>query len=168
MAGYIIKPMETEAELDGKAYVHYRSWHETYAGLVGAAYLSGVTLEKCREMARRWPDNILVAKDGDKVIGFAGYGPYRDGALPGYGEVFALYVLEAYHGQRVGYELMNAALGRLPAYEKIALWVLEGNGQAIRFYERYGFRLDGARTEIMLGAPCTELRMIYERPRVRQ
>ena len=67
----IIKPMETETETDGKGYVHYKSWRETYTGLVDAGYMEGVTLEQCRETARRWPDNILVAKDGERVVGFA-------------------------------------------------------------------------------------------------
>lgn len=159
----IIKPMQTEAETDGKGYVHYKSWHETYAGLIDADYMEGITLEKCIETARQWPENIIIAKDGDRVIGFVGCGAYRDETLPGYGEIFAIYVLKEYHGQKVGYELMNAALGRLADYRKIAVWVLKGNGRAIRFYERYGFRFDGTESEIVLGSPNTELRMIYSR-----
>lgn len=164
---FIIKPMQTEAEMDGKAYVHWKSWHETYTGLVDADYMKGVTLEKCTEAAHRWPEGVIVAKAGERVIGFAGCGAYRDETLPGCGEVFALYVLEEYHGRGVGYALMNAALARLSGYKRIAVWVLKGNDRAIRFYERYGFRFDGTESEIVLGSPNTELRMIYERPRVK-
>lgn len=163
MGGYVIKPMESEAEIDGKAFVHYKSWHETYVGLVDRAYMDSVTLEKCAGIARRWPENIIVAKDGDRVIGFAGYGAYRDGTLPECGEIFAIYVLKEYHGKKVGYELMNAAFKRLSAYRRVAVWVLKGNDRAIRFYERYGFRFDGGSAEIVLGGPNTELRMIYAR-----
>ena len=163
MGRYIIKPMESEEEIEGKGYVHYKSWHETYTGLIDAHYLEGTTLEKCVGIARRWPDNIIVAKDGERVIGFAGCGAYRDETLPGHGEVFAIYVLKEYHGQKVGYELMNAALERLSAYQKVAVWVLKGNDKAIRFYKRYGFRFDGGSADDMLGSPNTELRMIYER-----
>lgn len=163
MCGYIIKPMETEAEIDGKGYVHYKSWHETYGGLVDETYMRGVTLEKCRQIARQWPENTIIAKDGERVVGFAGCGAYRDETLPGHGEVFALYVLRECQGRKAGYELMNAALERLCAFQKIAVWVLKGNDRAIRFYERYGFRFDGAEAEIMLGTPSTELRMIYDR-----
>lgn len=159
----IIKPMETGAETDGKGYVHYKSWHETYAGLVDAGYMEGVTLEQCRETARRWPDNILVAKDGERVVGFAAYGAYRDETLPEHGEIFAIYVLKEYQGRKVGYELMNAAFQRLACYPKTAVWVLKGNERAIRFYERYGFRFDGTESEIVLGRPNTELRMIAKR-----
>ena len=163
MCEYTIKKMESEDEINGKGYVHYQSWQETYAGLIDAGYLEGHTLDACTAIAHRWKDNIIVAKDRDKVVGFAGYGAYRDDTLPAHGEVFALYVLAEYHGRRIGYELMNAALEKLSAYRKIAVWVLKGNDRAIRFYERYGFRFDGTEADIMLGTPNKELRMIYER-----
>ena len=163
MLNLIIKPMETQEEIDGKAFVHYKSWHETYEGLVDETYMDSVTPEKCTRIARQWPEHIIVAKDGERVVGFMGCGAYRDETLPGHGEIFSIYVLKEYQGQKVGYELMNAALERLSAYRRIAVWVLKGNDRAIRFYERYGFRFDGAESEIVLGGPNTELRMIYRR-----
>ena len=163
MDNYIIKPMESEDEINGKGYVHYKSWHETYTGLIDANYLDRHTLEKCTAIAHKWQDNILVAKDRETVIGFVGYGPYRDETLPTHGEVFALYVLAEYRGKKIGYELMNAALNELSDYNKVAVWVLKGNERAISFYKRYGFHFDGTEAEIMLGTPNTELRMIYDR-----
>ena len=143
--------------------MYYKSWHETYAGLIDADHLKKHTLEKCITIAHKWPDNILVAKDGEQVIGFVGFGAYRDNTLSDCGEVFALYVLAEYHGQKVGYDLMKVAVDKLLPYKKIAVWVLKGNERAIRFYERFGFRFDGTEAEIMLGTPNTELRMIFER-----
>lgn len=163
MNDYVIKPMETEDEINGKAYVHYKSWHEAYSDLVDPEYMKKLTLEKNVKNAHLWTDNILVAKDGEKVIGFVGYGAYRNDQLSGYGEIFSIYVLSEYYGKKVGYALMNAALEKLADYKKIALWVLKGNERAIRFYERYGFRFDGTEAEIIIGTPNTELRMIYER-----
>ena len=163
MCKYLIKEMESEEEVNGKGYVHYKTWHETYTDLIDAEYMKKITLEKCVEMAHKWPDNLIVAKDGDKVVGFVGYGTYSDNTLPEHGEIFAIYVLKEYQGKKVGYELMNAALNKISDYKKIAVWVLKGNDRAIRFYEQYGFRFDGKEAEIMLGTPSTELRMIYER-----
>ncbi len=97
-----IVPMATE-EMIGKGYVHWKSWHETYTGLVDSAYLERLTLEKCVETARRWPDNILVAKDGDRVVGFVGFGASQDDTIPDFGEIFSIYVLADYHGRQVGY-----------------------------------------------------------------
>ena len=47
--------------------------------------------------------------------------------------------------------------------KRIAVWVLKGNDKAIRFYERYGFRFDGTESEIELGTPNTEIRMVYDK-----
>ena len=137
-----IKPMETDEEIKGKAFVHWKCWQETYPGLVSQEYLDKFTLEKSEERAFLWRDNILVAKEGDRVIGFVGYGGHGP-EEPDMGEVFALYVLPEYHGTGVGRQLMDAALEKLAAYPKICLWAVKGNGRAVRFYEKNGFRLTG-------------------------
>ena len=83
---YTITPMAA-GDIAGKAYVHYKSWQETYAGLIDADYLAAHTLEKCTRIAERFPDNIFVAKDeGGSVVGFVGYGAYRDDTMPDTGE----------------------------------------------------------------------------------
>ena len=46
-----LKKMETDDEIKGKAYVHWKSWHEAYPGLVDQGYLDAMTLEKCEKMA---------------------------------------------------------------------------------------------------------------------
>lgn len=146
--------------VEGKAFVHWQSWQETYAGLVDEDFLKGFTLEQCVGIAKRWPENTLIAEVGGRAVGFASYNKYRDDTLDHCGEVYALYVLRAFQGQGIGYALMQACLERLSKYPKIALWVLEGNEQAIHFYQRVGFALDGAQTEIVLGTVRTELRMV--------
>ena len=158
-----IKPMETQAEIEGKAQVHYSSWQEAYKGLIDQAYLNSMTLEKCTSMAFKWQDNILVAKDGDRVIGFTGCGEHGDSALPNTGEVFAIYILSEYYGKGVGYALMQAALQKLSQYDRVALWVLKDNKRAIRFYEKCGFVFDGTEKTIVLGQENTEIRMILDR-----
>ena len=136
-----VKKMETDAEIRGKAYVHWKAWHEAYPGLVSQDYLDRFTLEKAEKMAFSWTDSLLVALDGDRVIGFAGYGTRTED--PGFGEVFALYVLSEYYGTGVGLLLMDAAMEQLKAYPEVRLWVLKDNARAIRFYEKCGFTPDG-------------------------
>ena len=70
-----IKKMETEEETREKAYVHWCAWHEAYPGLVSQEYLNKLTLEKCEKIAFDWPDNLMIAKDAGRVIGFVGYDP---------------------------------------------------------------------------------------------
>ena len=65
----IIKRMETDEEIRGKAYVHWKSWHETYSGFVSQEYLDKLTYKKCESMAFSWRDNLIVAMDGNTVIG---------------------------------------------------------------------------------------------------
>lgn len=138
----IIKKMETEDEIRGKAFVHWRAWHEAYPGLVSQAFLDRLTLEKCEQMAFRWRDQLMVAKDGDRVVGFVGCGD-RGAEAPGIGEIFALYVLSEYYGTGTARRLMEAGLEQLRAYPQVCLWVLKENKRAIRFYEKCGFRADG-------------------------
>ena len=153
--------METDEEVRGKAFVHWKSWQETYPVMMDEAYLASRTLEKCEEQAFCWRDNILVAKDGAQVIGFVGYGSAGD-ALPETGEVFALYVLGAYAGQGVGTALMNVALARLAEYPRVCLWVLKENKRAIQFYGKCGFRPDGTeKFSETVGAAA--IRMMLER-----
>ena len=53
-----------------------------------------LTIEKCTDIAFRWPDNLLIAKENDKVIGFGGYGVCVDEPLTG--EIFSIYILKEY------------------------------------------------------------------------
>lgn len=158
-----IKPMETADETEGKAYVHWRSWQETYENLVSREYLDALTLDKCTEIAYRWRDNIYVAEDGGRVIGFVGYGGCSNSTMEDCGEVYALYILREYYGKKIGYALMQTALERLGENKRVVLWVLKGNERAIRFYEKCGFVFDGAEKKINLCGENTELRMILER-----
>ena len=163
---FTIEAMLTPSDIEGKAYVHYKSWHETYSGLIDHAYLETITQEFCAGLARRWPEDTLVAKEGDKVLGFVCYGPCRDEDLESAGEVMALYVLKEYHGRRLGYELMRAAMAKLRGYKKLVVWVLKGNEHAISFYEKYGFQFDGTVKEISMGTPAKVLRMVLETPKL--
>lgn len=60
-------------------------------------------------------------------------------------EVQRIYVLQAYHGKRVGQLLMDKAIeiGRAHQVDFIWLGVWEENPRAIRFYEKNGFEVFG-------------------------
>ena len=156
-----IKKMETDAEIRGKALVHWRAWHEAYAGLVSQDYLDKLTLERCEKMAFSWPDNTVVAKDGETVVGFVAWGD-RGEEAPGIGEIFALYVSREYYGTGVAQRLMDAGLERLRDYPTVCLWVLKENGRARRFYEKCGFRPDGTE-DFHPNIAAEEIRMTLER-----
>ena len=138
----VIKKMETEEEIRGKGYVHWKAWQETYPGLISQEYLDNNTLERCERAAFMWTDNVLVAKDDESVIGFCGYGREKE-QEPETGEVYAIYVLKEYYGKGVGLDLMNTALQMLKEYKRVCVWALKENHRAIRFYEKCGFLPDG-------------------------
>ena len=158
-----IKKMETEDEIKGKAFVHWKSWHETYTGIVNQNYLDDFTLEKCENIASQWTKNIFVAKDKDQVVGFVGYGKYHNDELENAGEVYSIYILSEYYAQGIGYRLMQSALLELSEYDKIAVWVLKENERAVEFYKKCGFNFDGCEQEINLGSVLVERRMILEK-----
>ena len=137
-----IKKMETEDEIKGKAYVHWRSWHEVYPGLASQEYIDSLTLQKCEETAFKWLDNVIIAKDKGRVIGFIGYGPSQEEPKEA-GEIYSLYVLTEYFGKGIGSRLMEAALEQLKEYALFHVWAVKGNDRAIRFYGKFGFFLDG-------------------------
>ena len=157
----IIKRMETDEEIKGKAFVHFKSWQEAYSGIVKQAYLDERTIEKCEEMALNTMDSTIIAKDGERVIGFVQYGKYNYGDLENAGEIIALYVLADYYGKGIGYRLMQEAMQYLCDYPQIALFVIKDNQRAIDFYTRYGFRFDGQEGMTQIGA--TVARMVLKR-----
>ena len=157
----IIKPMETDAEIRGKAFVHWKCWQETYPGMVSQAYLDALTLGKVEEKAFQWRDNLLVALDGERVVGFVGYGDHG-AADPETGEIFALYVLPEYQGQGLGRRLMEVGLAKLAACSRIVLWVVKGNDRAVHFYEKYGFHLNGAE-KLVSSIGAGGLQMVMEK-----
>ena len=83
----IIKTAETDEELCGRGYVHCTAWQEAYRGIVNDRWLDTMTVEATTARARQFPENTLVAKDNDKVVGFAVYGPSRDEDLPDAGRL---------------------------------------------------------------------------------
>jgi GNAT superfamily N-acetyltransferase len=93
-----------------------------------------------------------VAALDERVVGFASCTRQREPNLlaAGYsGEVAAIYVLREAQGQGAGRRLMAAMARRLIAEgeRSMALWVLEANAPARRFYERLDGRLIAERTD---------------------
>jgi GNAT superfamily N-acetyltransferase len=138
------------------AEVHVRSWQEAYRGLMPDSYLdaldprdrAGGYIFEAGDPAA--PATVLAVgeEDGKEVVlGFATFCPSRDEDAPDLGEVVALYVDPNRHGGGVGRLLMTEARRRLhhAGFTEALLWVLDGNARAATFYEREGWRPDGAK-----------------------
>ena len=150
------------------ADVHVRSWRAGYQGLVAQQYLDGLDAEdRSKRFALDRMDisgpYTLVAVDGDTIRGHVTIGRSRDDDLPGYGEVWALYVDPPYWQAGIGRALLIAAGDRLrrAGHERAFLWVLSTNSRARRFYERSGWAADGRhRIEVIGGNPLEESRYV--------
>ncbi|MEV0848294.1 GNAT family N-acetyltransferase [Streptomyces sp. NPDC049954] len=107
-------------------------------------------------------DLLAVDEDGAPLC-WVSMGPYRDehsATVSGVSEVYALYAEPDRIGTGVGRLLIEAVHTRVE--HRTRLWVLAGNTRARRFYERAGYRADGAERLDDYGGPVlTELR--YER-----
>ena len=155
----IIKTMETPEEIEGKSLVHWQTWREAYDDLLPEEFQETMTLDRCRFLSQKYPENTLIAMDGKKVVGFISYGNFRDETIQA-GEIIALYVLKDYYGKGVSKQLMHAAFVALDQFSEIYLWVLKENKRAIAFYQKMGFTFDGQEKILKLGKPVKELRMV--------
>ena len=139
--------------MDEKGFVHWKSWQETYTGLMPDDYLKNLSIEKCVEMAHKFPQNTLLLKVDSKTVGFSCICK-REAAT----EIVAIYLLKDYHGKKLGYELLKHTISAYCENTRVILWVLEGNDRAISFYKRFGFKFTGIEKQLPFGK---ELQMEY-------
>ncbi|MFY1633211.1 GNAT family N-acetyltransferase [Solwaraspora sp. WMMB335] len=151
---------ETPDDAEAIAGVHVRAWQAGYAGLVPADVLDRLNVaawaQRRREVGTTAPDHpfrTLVATDGERIVGFGTFGPYRidqdrDRLDPAYGEIVSMYVDPTYWGHGIGRTLLTASIAGLTGqgWRTMRLWVLDGNHRARRFYEAAGLRPDGERS----------------------
>lgn len=155
---------QTDAEQIGA--VHYRAWIETYTDLLPAEYLAARSAEKSAAKFRtNGCRNLVVAEADSEIIGFCGWGEFRDTNVDDcMGEIQGIYLLNTFKRKHLGQRMMNFALEQLKSdgYCKSGLWVLASNKNAIRFYEKMGFSYNGIAKKVNLGEPITELLYIKD------
>lgn len=149
------------------ARIRIDAWRATYAGVVPAAILDGMDLDRNETFFAGIIDGpgtheIVVVEDPPgTVAGYAMVGPARDEDAAGLGELDAIYLAPDRRGQGLGAPLLATALEALRGrgFQTVVLWVLTSNEAARRFYERQGFTLDGARRDLDFnGTPIEEIR----------
>jgi ribosomal protein S18 acetylase RimI-like enzyme len=149
------------------AAVHVGTWREAYRHIFPPEFLAGLSLEHRSGVWQRIldglpeSDDVYVAEDHGRIVGFCHSGPSRDDDGDGRAEVYAIYVAPECWGRGVGRQLMEAARAALArgAWKEATLWVLEPNTRARVFYERDGWIPDAlARPIERGGATVLELR----------
>jgi len=136
--------------------LHTRTWADTYASLLPEDYyarrLNAHRVRDWEALIREQEERgggVLVARGSAGLAGLCQYGPSDDQDEPPgrVGQIFRLYVLPACQRQGVGRLLLatSAELLVSSGASSLTLWALEADRRARGFYERLGWRLDGAR-----------------------
>jgi ribosomal protein S18 acetylase RimI-like enzyme len=146
-------------------------WREGYREIVSPQDLAKLPVERWRHevgvgLKRPVGDAFTYVAEIDGQ--FAGYcyvaAPSRESDLgPEAAELVAMYVDPELWRQGAGEALMQTAMERLSGlpYEEAVLWTFKENARAIAFYERNGWRADGAeKIHSRTGQPAAR----YRRP----
>ncbi len=121
-----------------------------------------------RPVIERWgAANVLVAADGDAVVGSLFLAPWLPLESSRHVlEIRGLAVDPARQGEGIGGRLLDAAIARARAEgrRRLLLRVLSTNAGARRLYERHGFELEGTYRESFLidGAYVDDLAMAID------
>jgi GNAT superfamily N-acetyltransferase len=134
------------------AAIHVHTWRVAYAHIFTTEFLAGLSVETRTAMWREHLEalpveqRVDVAEEDGEVIGFCSSGPAKDADAGGLGEVYAVYVASSRWSRGAGSALMESARRSFLAagYRQAVLWVLEANDTARVFYERRGWKPDGA------------------------
>jgi ribosomal protein S18 acetylase RimI-like enzyme len=142
----------TDEDARAIAEIHVGSWRAAYRGLLPDDVLARLSVDRreayWRAAVASTDSAVLVADRDGVVVGFVQVGATNDLEADPVttGEVIAIYVAPEVYGQGVGRSLMEGAVEELRrrAFVRATLWVFTSNDRARSFYERVGWRLDGA------------------------
>lgn len=121
-----------------------------------AAYAFGSTLAREQERSEaEWRSAVasrarFVADSGGAVVGTVSCG---DGDATGVAALTAMWVDPGFRRKGIGALLVGRVIewARETGYGQVDLWVVEGNDNAERLYQRHGFHRTGAQTEVRPG-----------------
>ena len=143
------------------------SWRAAYAGIVPQDYLDALSDEKKRRQLEsgldRFPEMAyyLLTIDGEPA-GAASLHPTRDADLPDAGEFSFLYLLPAYWRSGYGARLLDYVerATKTRGFARLCCWTLAENARAIAFYEKNGYRRDGAKQNVTIGESLEVIRFV--------
>lgn len=158
-------------DLDELVRINLAAFRAGNAPAFGHEAAAQLTLDAARAQWHQFVEHqpvdatVTVAEHSGRLRGFAGAGPTRDDDLdPSVGELYSLYVDPDLWAQGHGTALHDAALDELRhgGFASAALWVLEDNAHAGRFYRARGWAPDRAHRPFM-GANSLRLRHLLTR-----
>ena len=135
----------TLADAEEIARVHVQCWQESYAALLPDEFLKNLSVDAKIEQWRQTVSHPQVfkrvAREAGRIVGFVSCGSAREGAANGAdGEIFAIYILTAFHGRKIGRSLIaaSARFWLSKGGRNLIVLSMAGNNQATAFYEALG------------------------------
>ena len=144
----IIREAKLE-DAEAIARVHVDSWRTTYQGIIPENYIARLSYQKRKE---RWTNMLsigtvekadywvyVVENKTGQIVAFADGGIARNSDSIYQGELYAIYILEAYQRQGIGRKLIKKIAEKLSysGLNSMLIWVLEDN-PACQFYQALG------------------------------
>ncbi len=157
----------TPTDALGISMVHVNTWRSTYRDIVPTTFLDNMSYE---EGEKRWFNYMrndqaegkavfFVAEvEPGHIVGFVSGGYNREEDPIYSSELYAIYILQEYHGQGIGRRLAHIFVERLLSMgiDSMLLWVFTVN-PARKFYEALGGQLLRASTFEIEGVTIEEV-----------
>lgn len=127
----------------------------------------GSTWERELRFTREdWTDRL--DGDGASVLAYAGEEPVAMGAAWPYADgramIVAMWTDPAWRGRGLATRVLDALVQWAREHDRRPdLWVTDGNPEARRVYERYGFVATGEQAPLRDGSPLTKSRLVLPR-----
>ncbi len=158
----------TEKDARAIAEIHVESLQTGYRRVLPAVHLEGLRVEGYEESWRRQLSILpperrpWLAEIQGRAVAFIAAGPSRDDdAEPYIAEVYDIFVDPDCWDRGIGRTLLKHIERdlRQRGYEGITLWCHAGNEKARAFYEKAGWKPDGAsKTNVIAGVETEEIR----------
>ena len=140
-----------EDKINDIAEAQVLAWKAAFEGILGEKVLSTLAVKKFAENWKRILDqkerkNYIWIDEFGKGLGFISFGKPKDKNESASIEIYGIYVHPDYWGKEIGYKLMVFAINsicQLKPSAKIVLWTMNKNKLSKKFYNRFGFRLNG-------------------------
>ena len=164
----LVRPA-TVGDAPAIAMVHVASWQAACRDALPDPYLDDLAQTMDRRIDH-WAATAVaegeileVIESANEIVGFASWGPARDGDHTSWGELRAIYLHPSVFGRGAGRALHESGVAAMvhAGYRDLLLWVHAANRRAIDFYSRHGWRPDGGTdTHPIAEMPLPVLRMV--------
>ncbi len=151
----MIRPL-AESDFDTVISIVNRDWKDVYTGYVNQGLLSDAG---CQERGQQLKKDFIshrlseyVWEESGRILGLLSMGPTADSDKTITFEIWRIYLAVEAQGRGIGGQLLAFAEQNAKAngYTEILIWAFSKNARAIKFYQKYGYRID---KEEYLGAP---------------